>query len=71
MTKINIGSKDAEFNIDEGFSWVSHDIQTYESGFQAFFDWVSEKVSMTKINMGSKYVEFNMDEGFSWVSCDI
>ena len=43
MTKINIGSKDAEFNIDEGFSWVSCDIQTYEGGFQAFFDWVSEK----------------------------
>jgi hypothetical protein len=26
MTKVNIGSKDVEFNIDESFSWVSHDI---------------------------------------------
>ena len=43
MTKIKIGSKDAEFNIDEGFSWVSCDIQTYEGGFQTFFDLVSEK----------------------------
>ena len=41
MTKINIGSKDAECNVDEGFCWVSCDISTYEGGFQAFFDWVS------------------------------
>ena len=41
MTKINIASKDAEYNGDEGFSWVSGDISTYEGGFQAFFDWVS------------------------------
>ena len=43
MPKINIGSKDAEYNTDEGFSWVSCDILTYKGGFQAFFDWVSEK----------------------------
>jgi hypothetical protein len=42
-TKINIGSKDAEYNTDEGFSWVSCDIWTYEGGFQAFFDRVSQK----------------------------
>ena len=48
MTKINIGSKDAEFNIAEGFSWMSCDIQTYEGGFQAFFDWVSEKSNNDK-----------------------
>jgi hypothetical protein len=41
MTKINIGSKDVEFNIDESFSWVSCVIQTYEDGLQAFFDCVS------------------------------
>ena len=28
MTKINIGSKDVEFNIDEGFSWVSEKSMT-------------------------------------------
>jgi hypothetical protein len=43
MTKINIGSKDVEFNIDEGFGWVSCDISTHEGGFQAFLGWVSEK----------------------------
>ena len=41
MTKINIGSKDAEYNVDKGFCWVSCDISTYEGGFQPFFDWVS------------------------------
>ena len=65
MTKINIGSKDVEFNIDESFSWVSHDIQTYEGGSQAFFDWVSKKSMHVKINVGSKDVEFNIDECFS------
>ena len=54
-----------EFNIDEGFSWVSCDSQTYEGGFQAFFDWVSEKSMHAKINFGSKDVELNIDEGFS------
>ena len=49
MTKINIGSKDVEFNIDEGLSWVSCDIWTYEGGFQAFLGWVSEK-SVTNKN---------------------
>ena len=43
MTKINIGSKDVEYNIDEGFSWVLCDILTYEGGFQAFLGWVSQK----------------------------
>jgi len=38
MTKINISSKDAECNIDEGFSLVSCDILTDKGGFQAFFD---------------------------------
>jgi hypothetical protein len=28
ITKINIGSKDAGYNIDEGFSWGSCDILT-------------------------------------------
>ena len=42
MPKINIVSKDVKFNIDESFSWVSGDIQTYEGGFQTFFDLVSE-----------------------------
>jgi hypothetical protein len=37
MTKINIGSKDVEYNIDESFSWVLCDILIYEGGFQAFF----------------------------------
>jgi hypothetical protein len=41
MTKINIGSKDVEYDVDEGFCWVSCDISTYEGGFQAFFDWLS------------------------------
>jgi len=40
MTKINIGSKDVEYNIDEGFSLVSCDILTYEGGFQRFFDFL-------------------------------
>ena len=43
MTKFNIGSKDAGCNIDEHFSWVSCNMCTYKGGFQAFFDWVSEK----------------------------
>jgi hypothetical protein len=38
MTKINIGSKDVGYNIDEGFGWVLSDILTYEGGFQTFFD---------------------------------
>jgi hypothetical protein len=38
MTKIKIGSKDAECNIDEGFGLVSCDIETYKGGFQGFFD---------------------------------
>ena len=41
MTKINIGSKDAEYKVDGGFSWVSCDISTYEGGFKAFCDRVS------------------------------
>jgi len=40
MTKINIGSKDVEYNIDEGFGLVSCDILTYEGGFQRFFDFL-------------------------------
>jgi hypothetical protein len=74
MTKINIGSKDVEYNVDKGFCWVACDISTYEGGFQAFFHWVSKKkkkLSMTKINIGSKDAEYNTNEGFSWVSCDI
>ena len=38
MTKVNIGSKDAGYIIDKGFSWVSCDILTYEVGFQPSFD---------------------------------
>ena len=38
MTKINIGSKNGGYIIDEGFGLVSCDILTYEGGFQAFFD---------------------------------
>ena len=38
MTKINISSKDAECNLDEGFGLVSCGILTYKGGFQAFFD---------------------------------
>ena len=38
ITKINIGSTDAEYKIDEGFSWVSCHILTYEGKFQTFFD---------------------------------
>ena len=48
MTKINIGSKDAECNIDESFSWVSCDILTYEGGFQTVFDLVSKKSNNDK-----------------------
>jgi hypothetical protein len=43
MTKIKIGSKDAEYKVDEGFRWVSCDISTYEGGFQAFFVLVAER----------------------------
>jgi hypothetical protein len=71
MTKINIGPKDVEFNIDKGFGWVSCDIQTYEAGFQAFFGWVSKKSMHAKINISSKDAEFHIYEFFSWVSCDI
>jgi hypothetical protein len=43
MTKINIGSKDGEYNTDEGFSWVSCDILTYKGVFQAFLSHVSPR----------------------------
>ena len=40
LTKINIGPKDAECNIDVSFGWVSYDIPSYKGGFQVFFAWV-------------------------------
>jgi hypothetical protein len=43
IAQINTSSKDVEYNIDEGFSWVSYDIPTYEGGFQAFLSWLSQK----------------------------
>ena len=38
MTKSKISQKDAENYIDEGFSWVSCDILSFDARFQAFFD---------------------------------
>ena len=57
MTKINIGSKDAEYNTDEGFSWVSYDILTYEGVFQAFSSCVSQKGMKDKNEHGLKKCE--------------
>jgi len=62
MTKINISSKDVEYNIDEGFSWVSCDILTYEGGFQAFLGWVSQKGMKDKNEHWLKNVKLKVDK---------
>ena len=61
MTKINIGSKDVKYNIDEGFSWVSSNILTYEGGFQAFLGWVSQKGMKDKNEHRPKKCEIKYD----------
>ena len=68
MTQINIGSKDAAYNIYEGFGWVSFDILAYEGGFQAFLSWFSQKSMKDKNEHKLKKCEI---ESLGCASCDI
>ena len=69
MTKINIGSKDVELNIDEGFSWVSCDIETYEGGSQAFLGCFSQKSMKPKNEHMFDKKCFNNYDNISYEQC--